>query len=105
MRTPEPLIYVGRLEGDVPAVYAVGGSTVERLLPAGANFDWGAGAPDAADTLARALLLDATGTEPSAEVCRRFAEQVLSLLPRDGFALQRDTVNAWLRRIVTVRTR
>ena len=30
----------------------------------------------------------------------RFADQILSKLPRDGFALQRDTVNAWLRRTV-----
>jgi hypothetical protein len=46
------------------------------------------------------LLTDASGSEPPENVCRRFADQILSKLPRDGFALQRDTVNAWLRRTV-----
>ncbi|HYH59515.1 MAG TPA: DUF6166 domain-containing protein [Thermoleophilaceae bacterium] len=101
MRKPEPIIYVGRLEDGAPAVYAVGG-TAERLLPAGARIDWGAGDIDAATELARALILHAAGQDPSTEVARRFAEQVLSRMPRDGFALQCDTVNAWLRRVVTV---
>jgi hypothetical protein len=52
--------------------------------------------------LARVLLTDAGGTEPPADACRLFADQILSRLPRDGFALQRETVGAWLRRYVTV---
>ena len=100
MTTPDSHIYVGRLEGERPAVYVVGTTSVERLDPTGDRFDWGGA--DAALGLAHALLADASGSEPSAEVSRRFAEQILGRLPRDGFALQRDTVNAWLRRVVTV---
>ena len=99
---PDSRIYVGRLEGGSPAVYAVGAASVERLHAPGTAFDWGADAEGAALDLARTLLTDASGTEPSADVCHRFTAQILSRLPRDGFALQRETVNAWLRRVVTV---
>lgn len=103
METPDSRIYVGRLEGGVlPAIYAVDAATVERLHPTGEPLQWGAGATDAASALARVLLADAAGTEPPAEVCRRFSRQILGRLPQDGFALQRETVNAWLRRAVTV---
>jgi hypothetical protein len=102
MQTPDSRIYVGRLEGGSPAVYTVGAASVERLHPAGEPFEWGADSAAAALELARVLLMDASGSEPHAEVCRRFSDQVFSRLPRDGFALQRDTVNAWLRRVVTV---
>jgi len=99
---PDSRIYVGRLEGGCPAVYAVGAVSVERLHPAGAAFDWGADAEGAALDLARVLLTAASGSEPPADVCGRFTNQILTRLPRDGFALQRETVNAWLRRVVTV---
>jgi len=103
MQTPYSRIYVGRIEGGVPTVYAVGAATVDRLHPRGeATFGWGADAAGAAGELARALLTDASGSEPSEDVRRRFCEQILTRLPRDGFALQRETVNAWLRRVVTV---
>lgn len=102
MTTPDSHIYVGRLEGERPAVYIVGTTSVEPLDPTGDAFDWGPGGAAAALELAHALLADASGSEPSAEVSRRFAEQILSRLPRDGFALQRETVNAWLRRVVAV---
>ena len=68
--------------------------------PIAEAFDWGADAQGAAVELARVLLTDASGSEPPENVCRRFAEQILSKLPRDGFALQRETVDAWLRRAV-----
>lgn len=102
MNTPDLRIYVGRLEEDRRAVYAVEAATVERLEPAGVAFGWGADAAYAGVELARVLLTDASGSEPPADVCRQFAEQILSRLPRDGFALQRETVNAWLRRVVSV---
>jgi hypothetical protein len=100
MDTPKSLIYVGRFEGDGPVVYAVGATEVERLHPLAEPFDWGADAEEAAVELARVLLTDASGSEPPENVCRRFAQQILNKLPRDGFALQRETVNAWLRRTV-----
>lgn len=103
METRDSRIYVGRLEpGAIPAVYAVDTATVERLHPTGQALQWGAGATDAASELARVLLTDASGSEPPAEVCRRFSRQILGRLPQDGFALQRETVNVWLQRAVTV---
>lgn len=99
--TPESRIYVGRLDGGVPTVYAVDARSVSRLHP-DARFDWGAEGGDAVEALAHALLADAAGSAPSADVAQRFSAQILGRLPRDGFALQRDTVNAWLRRVVTV---
>jgi hypothetical protein len=83
-------------------VYAVDSAAVERLLPAGDDFRWGAGAGGATFDLARVLLSDAGDSEPPEDACRRFTEQILARLPQDGFALQRDTVDAWLRRYVTV---
>ena len=102
MQRPDSRIYVGRLERGHPVVYTVGATSVERLHAAGEAFDWGADAESADLELARALLTDASGSEPSADVCRRFRDQIVARLPRDGFALQRETVNAWLRRVVTV---
>ncbi len=102
METRDPRIYVGRLEGGAPAVYAVDADSVERLHPAGAPLEWGADATDAASALARVLLTDAAGAEPPADVCRRFSRQILGRLPHDGFALHRETVSVWLRRVVTV---
>ena len=103
MQTPYSRIYVGRVEGGVPTVYAVGAVSAEPLeSPGGAPFAWGAGAGAGADRLAHAILTDASGSEPSEDVCRRFCEQILTRLPTDGFALQRETVNAWLRRVVAV---
>ena len=101
METHDSLIYVGRLEGGCPAVFAVGAGGVERLHPAGLAFGWGADAGDDAEELARALLTDAAGVEPPTDVCRSFSKQILASAG-DGFALQRDTVSAWLRRYVTV---
>jgi hypothetical protein len=95
-------IYVGRLNHGRPAVYAVESAAVERLLTDAGNFAWGKGAGDATLELARVLLTDAGGVEPPNDACRGFSEQILSRLPADGFALQRDTVNAWLRRYVAV---
>ena len=87
MNTPDARIYVGRLEEHGLAVYAVGETTVERL-----------DAADAAADLARVLLSDASSLEPTPDECRQFCAQILSRLPKDGFALQRDTINAWLPR-------
>jgi|SRR5688500_11353848 hypothetical protein len=100
METPKSRIYVGRFEEEGPVVYAVGATDLERLHPLAEPFDWGADAQEAAVELARVLLADASGSEPPDEICGRFAKQILSKLPRDGFALQRETVNAWLRRAV-----
>jgi len=98
METPDSRIYVGRFQEEGPVVYAVGATDVEQLRPTVDGFDWGEGAKAPSLELARALLTDASGSEPPANVCQRFANQILSKLPRDGFALQRETVNAWLRR-------
>ena len=95
-------IYVGRLDRGAPAVFAVDSAAVERLLPARGTFAWGAEAGQPALALAHALLTDAGGAEPPAEACRLFAGQILARLPHDGFALQRETVGAWLRRYVAV---
>ena len=102
MNAPDTHIYVGRLDAGSHAVYAVGPATVERIEAAGDALGWGADAPHAGLILARLLLNDASGTEQSADVCRRFDEQVISRLPYDGFAIPRAIVNAWLRRVVTV---
>ena len=99
--TRDSRIYVGRLEAGCPAVYAVDALTVERLHP-DEGFGWGPGFADACSELARVMLTDAAGSEPPADVCARFCEQILNRLPADGFALQRDTVAAWLRRVVAV---
>lgn len=100
METPKSHIYVGRFEAEGPVVYIVGADDLDRLHPIAEPFDWGKDAHEAAVELARMLLTDASGSEPPESVCRRFANQILSKLPRDGFALQRETVNAWLRRAV-----
>jgi len=101
MDTRETRIYVGRLEEGRPEVYAVGQISVERLEPTADPFEWGTD-PAAAHELARVLLTNASGSEPPADICRRFCQQILSRVPQDGFALQRDTINAWLKRVVTV---
>jgi len=98
METPKSRIYVGRFEAEGPVVYVVGADDLDRLHPLAEPFDWGKDAQGAAVELARVLLTDASESEPPENVCRRFADQILSKLPRDGFALQRETVNAWLRR-------
>jgi hypothetical protein len=102
MSTTDSRIYVGRLERNRPVVFAVGTATVERLDPPGEGFGWGMDASGDTLALARVLLTDASGSEPPADVARRFADQILSRVPHDGFALPRETVNAWLRRVVTV---
>ena len=102
MSQPDSRIYVGRLDNGLPVVYAVDATKVHRLLPAGEGFEWGPSAGDAAVALARVLLTDAGADEPPADACARFSRQIISRLPQDGFALQRDTVNAWLRRYVAV---
>lgn len=94
-------IYVGRLDNDGHSVYAVGATSVERLLPLTGRLRWGRSGDEVLE-LARVLLTDAAGSEPPRDACRQFGEQVLARLPQDGFALQRDTVNAWLQRFVTV---
>ena len=95
-------IYVGRVNDGRPAVYAVESAAVEQLLSGAGDFAWGDGAEEASLELARVLLTDAGGVEPPSDACRGFSEQILVRLPADGFALQRDTVNAWLRRYVAV---
>lgn len=95
-------IYVGRLDEGRAVVYVVDARSVDRLLPAGEGPHWGPEAGETTLDLARVLLADAGGTEPPADACRRFADQILLRLPQDGFALQRETVGAWLRRYVTV---
>jgi hypothetical protein len=102
MSASDARIYVGRLEPSRPAVFAVGTTSVERLDPPSEGFAWGVDAGDEAIALARVLLTDASGSEPSRSVSRRFASQVLRRVPPDGFALPRGTVQAWLRRVVTV---
>ena len=102
MQTPASHIYVGRLDEGRPAVYLTGKTTVRQLDSGRGSFEWGAAAPDAGLALARALLADASGAEPAADVCCRFADQIVRRLPPDGFAIPRDTVNAWLRRGVAV---
>jgi hypothetical protein len=102
MKTRDSRIYVGRMERNRPVVFAVGRDAVERLDPPGQGFGWGVDSADDALVLARVLLTDASGSEPPTDVCRRFADQVLSRVPYDGFALPRETVNAWLRRVVAV---
>ena len=98
METPDSRIYVGRFQEEGPVVYAVGAADVEQLRPLDGEFDWGPDAKGSPLELSRMLLTDASGSEPPPNVCQRFADQILGKLPRDGFALQRETVNAWLRR-------
>jgi hypothetical protein len=100
MTTPDPCIYVGRLEADGPVVYAIETDAVVSLEAVGGPFGWGADGGDATLELARVLLTDSAGSEPPADVCRRFARDVLGRVPNDGFAIHRETVNAWLRRVV-----
>ena len=103
MRTrADSLTYVGRLEAGSQAVYVVGADGVERLAAPDGGFAWGLDAAGAAAGLAHTLLADASGSEPAADACSRFSAQILSRLPHDGFALPRETVSAWLRRVVPV---
>ena len=95
-------IYVGRLDGGSQAVYVVDAVGVERLEAPREGFGWGADPVGDTAELAHALLADAGAGEPTPHTCARFCEQVLNRLPHDGFALQRDTVSAWLRRTVAV---
>jgi hypothetical protein len=94
-------IYVGRLDNRGPSVYAIGATSVERLVPLAGRLRWGRNGDEVVE-LARVLLTDAAGSEPPRDACRQFGEQILARLPQDGFALERDTVNAWLQRVVTV---
>lgn len=102
VKTPDWHTYVGRLDAGRPAVFVTGARTVQQLQPGRAGFEWGIDAPDAGLALARALLTDASGSEPPAEVCCRFADEIVRRLPPDGFALPSDIVNAWLQRAVAV---
>lgn len=95
-------IYVGRLEDNGPVVYAIETDDVVSLEPSGGPFGWGRDGGDATLELARVLLTDASGSEPPADVCNRFVRDVLGRVPSDGFAIHRETVNAWLRRVVPV---
>jgi hypothetical protein len=102
MNSRDSRIYVGRLERNRPVLFVVGTAGLERLELGDEGFGWGADAADDAYALARLLLTHASGSEPPADVCSRFAEQILSRVPYDGFALPRETVNAWLQRVVAV---
>lgn len=85
------MIYVARRERNRLSVFAVGNHGVTRLA-----------ATDDPTDLARVLLAEASCVEPAPDVCRRFADEVIARVPHDGFALPRDTVDAWLQRVVTV---
>lgn len=97
----DPRTYVGRLEAGAQAVYVVDDGGVARLKDA-ESFGWGADSPTAPAALARVLLWDATGADPDPDACKRFARQVLSRLPHDGFTLPREAVSAWMQRAVAV---
>jgi hypothetical protein len=85
--------YVGRLDRAQPEVFVVD-AAVRRLKPPG-PFGWGT--PGAASRhLAEGLLRDATGRQPSRDHVRRFADDVVTRLPGDGFVLPAEFVQRWL---------
>lgn len=103
MPTPtDSRTYVGRFEAGAQMVYVVDSEGVERLDPPAGGFGWGRDATGSTEELARLMLTDVTGIEPGQDACQSFTAGILSRLPHDGFALQRDTVGAWLRRTVTI---
>ena len=83
-------------------VYIVDGEGVERLETPEGGFGWGSDSAGSSEELARVMLADVTGVDPSLDACESFTADILSRLPHDGFALQRDTVSAWLRRTVRI---
>ena len=88
----DPGFYVGRLERLQPQVFVVG-AAVRRLEHPG-PFAWGvAGA--ASRHLADGLLRDATGRRPAPDHVERFADEVVSRLPGDGFVLAAEFVQHW----------
>jgi hypothetical protein len=59
----------------------------------GLSAQWRCGG---AHALAVALLADATGHPPRPAIADAFADEVLGLLPRNGFALASGEICAWL---------
>ena len=89
--------YVGRHGRSGPAVFVVD-SAVRPLAPGGPGprrFGWGSVDQGGLD-LARSLLRDATGADPAPAQTRRFAGEVVSGLPDDGFVLAAEHVQRWL---------
>jgi hypothetical protein len=92
--------YVGRTDAWVRMVWVEREGVPEALHPGGdeliLGFRWG-GRGIAVRELARAILLDATGSPVLAELrCRSFAGDVLAVLPEEGFRLDGAAVRAWV---------
>jgi hypothetical protein len=80
-------LYVAVWEGD-------GAASVDVIDQDGTLLaQWHCGSLDA---LAIALLADATGHPPRPTTAHAFAEDMLTGLPRDGFALASTEICAWL---------
>lgn len=60
-----------------------------------AAFDWGR-PTDGALELAFALLSHASVSDPPEPICRVFCEEVVCMLPPDGFVIARGDVALWL---------
>jgi hypothetical protein len=80
-------LYVAVWEAD-------GAATVDVVDPSGTlQAQWRCGG---AEALAVALLADATGHPPRPATAHAFGDEVLALLPRDGFAIASSEICAWL---------
>lgn len=85
---------------DLPEVYAVTATTVQRLLSerrfGARGLDW-VSADAARLELGHLVLARVAGQTPSRALVARFAQDVLSGLPDDGFVLEPSVVWRWVR--------
>jgi hypothetical protein len=105
-RKGDAAAYVGRTDRRERLVWVEREDGSEVLHPGGdefiAGFRWGSRGI-AVRELARAILLDATGSPVLAELrCRAFAGEVLVGLPEDGFRLEGEEVRRWVEREASV---
>jgi hypothetical protein len=86
-----------RLLGEPARIYVVGreldGRTVVDVVDARGVLaeQW-----DVSEGLAAALLRDATGHPPGRATVSAFADEVLAVLPDEGFAISSGEICAWL---------
>ena len=96
---PQDTYYVGRRQFEVPEVYSVTSSEVQRLKSSRRygepELDW-LGSSAARMELGHLLITRVAGQRPSAELLTRFAVYVLGELSEDGFVMDSEEVWSWL---------
>lgn len=64
------------------------------------GFNWGYGGSGAMET-ARCILYDHLGHDPATELYRRFCQDVIAVLPTEGFTLLPEQIELWRKNINT----